>query len=139
MNWTRELVHQYLTEAADTLYRLPKVNLSSRMSSWPEVVRSAAEVAMAAPATHTRRAAPAPDAITRMDRVFTWLLPLSGEERRIVWARACGIAWRRLEDIDGRSHVTLRKIHASGVDKIMCHLLGVNTLQDLGKNLVQLS
>jgi hypothetical protein len=37
------------------------------------------------------------------------------EQRRIVWARACNIPWRRLEDMDGRSHVTLRKIYVEAL------------------------
>ncbi len=39
--------------------------------------------------------------------------------RKIVWARACRVPWRRLEDMDGRSHTTLRKVQAEGIEAIL--------------------
>ena len=48
-----------------------------------------------------------------------WLLrvldELDLESRRIVLARAQGIPWRRLEEMDGRSHTTLRKIEGKAL------------------------
>jgi hypothetical protein len=115
--WTEETVKAWLREAADTLKRLPRADLRPRLTLWPEVVRSAAEVAMLEP-SRLRRAAPAPAAIDRLDKVLSWLLACDEEARRMVWARACGISWRRLEDIDGRSHMTLRKVEDRGLRSI---------------------
>ena len=64
--------------------------------------------------TPMRRKA-SPKEISEMD---FWLIALSSlpeDERRIVMARACGIPWRRLEEIDGQSHTTLRKIEANAL------------------------
>lgn len=117
-------IRSALVEAADTLRRLPAAVRRPRLSSWPEVVRDSA--ALLAPSTEgrLRPAAPTPGAIDRMDRVLAWLLSCDGEARRLVWARACGVPWRRLEDLDGRSHVTLRKIVARGHEQIRCGMVG---------------
>lgn len=114
----REDIGAALAEAADTLRRLPAGIRRPRLSSWPDVVRdSAAMLAPSAPG-RGRAAAPPPAAIDRMDRALAWLLACDGETRRLVWARACGVPWRRLEEIDGRSHTTLRKIVARGHEQI---------------------
>lgn len=120
--WNIELIEDYLKEAANTLKRLPKVQLQSRITYWPEVVRSAAELFIGERHAKNSIAAPSPAAIDRMDMALVWLLPLNQEQRQIIWARINGISWRKLEDIDGRSHVTLRKIYQSGLKNILQQL-----------------
>lgn len=115
-------IRSALEEAAETLRRLPSALRRPRLTSWPDVVRDAAGLLGPNSEGRTRPAAPSPAAIDRMDRALGWLLACDGEARRLVWARACGIPWRRLEDLDGRSHVTLRKIVARGHDQIGRHL-----------------
>lgn len=115
---TPDPVPLLLREAADTLRRLPRGLARPRLSSWPEVVRDSAALLAGDVGAHRRPSPPAPQAIDRMDRTLAWLLACEEEERRLVWARAMGISWRRLEDMDGRSHVTLRKIVARGHDRI---------------------
>jgi Domain of unknown function (DUF6362) len=44
----------------------------------------------------TRPAAPAPDAIDRMDEAIGWLMWLDLEERRLAWLRAEGMPWKRI-------------------------------------------
>ena len=112
-----------LKEAADTLRRLPRGLAKPRLSSWPEVVRDSVSLLAASDAAVRRPAPPSPQAIDRMDRTLGWLLSCDEEARRLVWARATGISWRRLEDMDGRSHVTLRKIVARGHDQIRFFLV----------------
>ena len=107
-----------LREAADTLRRLPRGLARPRLSSWPEVVRDSASLLASSESAVRRPSPPSPQAIDRMDRTLEWLLACDEETRRLVWARAMGISWRRLEDMDGRSHVTLRKIVARGHDRI---------------------
>ena len=106
--WTTDLIADHLEEAADTLRRLPKIYWKARLTYWPDVIKDAA--ASLEEPRKRRPAAPSPQAIDRMDEVLTWLIPLSVEQRRLLWARACGVPWRHLADMDGRSHVTLRKI-----------------------------
>ena len=43
-----------------------------------------------------RPAAPAPEAIDRMDVAIGWLCWLDPEERRLVWLRAEGLPWKRI-------------------------------------------
>jgi Domain of unknown function (DUF6362) len=119
---TPETVMAALVEAADTLRRLPKSSLQNRLTSWPEVVRSSAELFSGEKHARNRLSPPTPDAIDRMDAVLVWLLPLAIDQRRMLWARACGVPWRRLEDMDGRSHVTLRKIYNAGLAAILQRL-----------------
>lgn len=107
-----------LEEAADTLRRLPSGVRRPRLTSWPDVVRDSAGLLRPSAEGRGRPAAPTPGAIDRMDRTLGWLLACDGEARRLVWARACRVPWRRLEDLDGRCHVTLRKIVARGHDQI---------------------
>ncbi|MBM3597341.1 MAG: hypothetical protein FJX35_03955 [Alphaproteobacteria bacterium] len=108
--WTEDAVKARLAEAADTLRRLPGGVMRARLTGWPEVVRAAAE-AYGYDGARMRPAAPGPAAISRMDEALAWLFALDLDARRIVWARAGRVSWRRLEDMDGRSHVTLRRVH----------------------------
>lgn len=107
-----------LEEAAETLRRLPPALRRPRLTAWPEVVRDSAGLLGPSAEGRVRPAAPTPGAIDRMDRTLTWLLACDPEARRLVWARACRVPWRKLEDLDGRSHVTLRKIVGRGHDQI---------------------
>lgn len=141
---TPDPVPLLLREAADTLRRLPRGLARPRMSSWPEVVRDSASLLAGSEASTRRVSPPSPQAIDRMDRTLAWLLTCDEGARRLVWARAMGISWRRLEDMDGRSHVTLRKIVARGHDRIRVLLaaddkkkpvIRKNTLQGLEKRL----
>lgn len=113
-----------LEEAAETLRRLPAGLRRPRLTSWPDVVRDSAGLLAPSAEGRARPAAPTPGAIDRMDRTLGWLLACDAEARRLVWARACRVPWRRLEDLDGRSHVTLRKIVARGHGQIRRHLAG---------------
>lgn len=109
--WTAQLVQQRMEEAADTLRRLPRTVLSTRMTAWPDVAQDSARYWLSygkEPAA-ARPAAPSPSAIREMDEVLGWLLLLGGADRKLAWARASGITWRRLEGMDGRSRTTLQK------------------------------
>ncbi len=122
--WTLAEIAARLEEAAKTLVAL-KLTLrdipSRQMARWPDVVRCALDAYGFTP-QRPRVAAPTPAAIDRADETVAWLLWMAPEQRRIVWARACKIAWRKLEDLDGRSHTTLRKVRAAGLDAILARL-----------------
>jgi hypothetical protein len=119
--WTEDAIKDRLKEAADTLKRLPPGTVRQRMSGWPDVVRQAAEAYGYGAAT-TRLAAASPAAISRLDETLAWLFHLDIESRRIAWARASGVPWRKLEDVDGRSHVTLRRVHDRAIRAILRRL-----------------
>lgn len=99
--WTSTAVWEQLVEGAETLQRLPDASRGPRKvrSSWPEIVRNAAESfnAEAERADLRRLGPPSADAIDRLDRVIVWLEWLSGDVQRLVWLRACGVPWWRLE------------------------------------------
>ncbi len=122
--WTLAEIEARLEEAAKTLVAL-KLTIrdipSRQLVRWPEVVRGALDAYGFTP-QRPRVAAPTPEAIDRADATVAWLLWMDAEQRRIVWARACKIAWRKLEDLDGRSHTTLRKVRAKGLDAILARL-----------------
>jgi hypothetical protein len=126
--WTRERVCEHLIEAADTLRRLPSNFGSKRLTFWPDVVHTSYEIWLAEAHARNKMTPPHPAAISRMDTTLTWLLPLSTEQRRIVWARSCGVSWRRLEQTDGRSHTTLRKIYSAGLDQVLRQANGLTPL-----------
>ena len=63
-----------------------------------------------------------PRQIRHMEYWLDAVLKLDEEGRRIAMARACRISWRRLEEIDGRSHTTLRKIERKALAMLAEHL-----------------
>lgn len=122
--WTLAEIRARLDEAARTLVAL-KLGIrdipSRQMARWPDVVRGAFEGYGATP-SRPKLAAPTPAAISRAEEAVAWLLWTAAEQRRVIWARACGVPWRKLEDLDGRSHTTLRKVQAAGMDAILARL-----------------
>jgi hypothetical protein len=107
--WDEGLIKAWIEEAADTLKRLPRGYVKPHVTYWPDVVQTSVH-SFGSARFSNRLAAPSPRAIDRMERVLGWLFHCDDDSRRIVWARACGVPWRRLEDVDGRSHMTLRKV-----------------------------
>lgn len=121
LKWDEGLIKAWIEEAAETLKRLPRGYVKPRVTYWPDVVQNGIH-SFGSSRFSNRLAAPSPRAIDRMERVLGWLFHCDDDSRRVVWARACGIPWRRLEDIDGRSHVTLRKICDRGIADIHRYL-----------------
>jgi hypothetical protein len=62
---------------------------------------------------------PSPREITQADKLLQLVMTLDEQSRRIVMARAMGVPWRRLEEMDGRSHTTLRKVETSALISMM--------------------
>ncbi len=124
--WAVDEVKARLAEAAAVL-RLLSLSARDRplrlVSRWPDVVRQGFD-AYGYSAPRVGPPAPSPAAVSRADQAVLWLLWLDGEQRRIVWARAAGVAWRRLEDMDGRSHTTLRRVEREAID-LVCRKLNM--------------
>lgn len=91
--YTPKMIEERFEEAAKTLRRLPYKGPAGYKSSWPEIVRTAAESYGWQPARFPR-ITPSPEAISRMEETFDWLLWLEPDDARIVWLRAEGIRWR---------------------------------------------
>jgi hypothetical protein len=92
-DWTRDMVEERITEAADVLKRMPGLPSQGYFSAWPEIQRSRKELAEAMP-TPGRRPRPTISAITRMEETITWNRFLQPEEAHLMWARADGLAWK---------------------------------------------
>ncbi len=118
-------IQERLREAALTLRRLREHGLKPQAlrAHWPAVVRSSADAYGYYDAL-AREATPSSEEMERMDEAIAWLLWLEEAERKVVWARACGVPWRALEDRDGRSVVTLRKYWNEALEEIALHLSG---------------
>lgn len=65
---------------------------------------------------------PTARAITRMDEVLAWLLWLAAEERVVISARCCGLKWRAVERITGKSDRYLRGVFMDAITKILREL-----------------
>ena len=117
------MVKARLREAAATLKRMHLERWdypSQRTAWWPDVVRQVSD-AYGYQDTHMARSVPAPGAIDSMEEVLRWLLWVEDDgDRRLLWMRAEQITWRQLEDMDGRSRETLRKMY----DKALAVIVG---------------
>lgn len=99
--WTVEEVRERLADAGDTLRRLPKPPGLERslQAAWPDMLRD--WLAYGWDRTQVKRAAPSPQAITRLDEVLAWLHILSPSQRMMLWAReAERMSWRRISYCD---------------------------------------
>jgi hypothetical protein len=118
--WGAGEVRARLKEAAGVLRALT-LGLRDRpaglMARWPDVVRQGFE-AYGYDSVRLRPPMPSPAAVSRADAAVLWLLWLDDAPRRIAWARASGIPWRKLEDLDGRSHTTLRRVEGEALATI---------------------
>lgn len=101
-----------LARAVDTLGRLPRTADSRRVgarSAWPEMIRDSRFVIETT--RRVSRARPAPEAIDDLDRLALLLWQLPPHQRRLLWARACGVRWAELFHRHRRSRTTLNRDH----------------------------
>jgi hypothetical protein len=96
--WDKDSVARRLEKAADVLARLPEEKVCGIYDLWPRLV--GASCASVSPA------APAPDAIDRLDEALGWLMWLDPDERRLVWLRAEGLPWKRITNRLGIGRTT---------------------------------
>lgn len=101
-----------LVVAARTMRALPNDALSKpsgTRSSWPEFVQKTRFLY-----GHTRASSlprPHPRAIDDLAHLMALFWQLRPDERRLVWARACGIPWAVLMARFGRSRTSLNRDH----------------------------
>ncbi|MDG2467499.1 MAG: DUF6362 family protein [Alphaproteobacteria bacterium] len=111
---------QILRQMGKTLSALPLTQLDKPMSvraSWPDYNQKGGMVSSA----YRRSSKPISSAKDISDAEY-WLSVVSKLDipsRRIVMAPAMGITWRRLEEMDGRSHTTLRKVEEAALQEIL--------------------
>lgn len=113
-------VKQLLRQMGKILSALPLTQMDKPMAiraSWPDYNQKGCVVSSA----YRRSSKPIPSE-RDISRAEYWLNVISGldtQSRSIVMARAIGITWRRLEEMDGRSHTTLRKIEQVALQEIL--------------------
>jgi hypothetical protein len=112
--WDMPAVARRLEEAADVLARLPEERARGLYDLWPRLIGT--------PYGHSRPAAPAPEAIDRMDEVLGWLGWLDHDERRLVWLRAEGLPWKRITSRLGFGRTTAWQRWTTALLKIAIHL-----------------
>ena len=92
--WTGDTVADHFEEAVRTLRKLPPVRVTGYFNAWPEVLRSAKEIAAMEP--QPMRVLPSTGAITRLERTFDWMLWITVEERKLIWLRAARVPWKAI-------------------------------------------
>ena len=92
--WTGEAVADHFEEAVRTLRKLPPVRVTGYFNAWPEIQRSAKEIAAMEP--EPMRVLPSTGAITRLERTFDWMLWITVEERKLIWLRAARVPWKAI-------------------------------------------
>lgn len=138
--WSSDEVEYRLNEAARTLRHMKlggHAIPSTQVTYWPEVVRSAVE-AYGWEEEKPKRGRPSAQAIDRMDQAIGWLLILTDDERRIVWARSERMPWAWMASVDeegrlakGRSTYLLKRIYSDALDKITAHVNAPYILQQI--------
>jgi hypothetical protein len=115
--WTPAVVAQRLAEAADVLNRLPATRVRGFYSLLPLLPDGSA-----GDSARERPAAPAPEAIDRLDEALQWLGWLEPEERRLVWLRAEGLPWKRITHRLGTGRTTAWQRWTTALLKISVRL-----------------
>jgi len=118
MDERRNLMEDRVRRAAEVLRRL-RLGSNDRPAQlkawWPDFVRDTYE-AYGYEKVRTRPASPSPSEIDEMDATLQLLLPLSEVQRRVVWARAVRVPWRRIEDQLAVSVSTLKTRHREALN-----------------------
>ncbi len=83
---------QKLEFAANVMKRLPYSSVSGYKNFWPQIKHSQAEIADWEPVPKHMR--PSAEEISLMDEILEWYKPLSPEETKLVWMRACRVPWK---------------------------------------------
>ena len=120
-----DLVRKALVKAMLVLRMMPlsyQDRPSPLRSQWPEFNRGQEQAGGVMRRPILAKATP--QQIAMMEYWLDLMLMLDDDSRRIVMARACRITWRRLEEMDGRSHTTLRKVERRGLEVLALHKKG---------------
>ena len=91
-----------LEQAAQTLRRLPPVKVRGYFGTWPQIMQEAI-YAYGWEETRIKLGPPSARHITEMDEALRWFMWLEREEVTLVWLRACGVKWKKMNRLLGWS------------------------------------
>ena len=118
--WSGEAVADHFEEAVRTLRKLPPVRVTGYFNAWPEILRSAKEIAAMAP--EPMRVLPSTRAITRLEQTFDWVLWIEEAERKLVWSRAARVPWKQISGELGCDRTTAWRRWQLALTKIAARL-----------------
>ncbi len=118
--WTADCVADHFEEAFRTLRKLPPVRVTGYFNAWPEILRSAKEIAAMEP--QKMRIWPSPAAITRLEQTSEWVLWISVDERKLVWSRAARVPWKQISGELGCDRTTAWRCWQLALTKIAARL-----------------
>ena len=119
-DWTADDVADHFAEAFRTLRKLPSAAPRGHGSHWPQILRSAREIAAMEP--EPMRVWPSPAAITRLEQTFDWVLWIAEPERKLVWSRAARVPWKQISGELGCDRTTAWRRWQLALTKIAARL-----------------
>jgi hypothetical protein len=122
-DWTPSQIEDRLIEAAEVLKLLPEEKARGYFSVWPEITHDFADKVEQA-LNHQRRPPPSAAAISRMEKVLTWIHYLAPEDGKLVWARAEGAPWKEICWRFGIARATAHRRYLYGLSVIVWRLSG---------------
>ena len=118
--WSGEAVADHFEEAVRTLRKLPPVRVTGYFNAWPEILRSAKEIAAMEP--QPMRVWPSAAAITRLEQTSDWVLWIEEAERKLVWSRAARVPWKQISGELGCDRTTAWRRWQLALTKIAARL-----------------
>lgn len=118
--WTADCVADHFAEAFRTLRMLPPVKVQNYCNVWPDIVRTSRDIAATKP--QPMRVWPSTAAISRLEKTFDWALWISIEERKLIWARAARVPWKKITSELGCDRTTAWRRWQLALTKIAARL-----------------
>lgn len=119
--WTVDDIAARFADAAETARRLPRVRVQGYFNVWPAFVREQWE-SLASDERVYRPFPPSPAAIDRMMETMKWVVPLTVDERHLVWMRADGYEWHQIGKRFGCERTTAWRRWQRALGKVAQHL-----------------
>lgn len=102
--WTVKMVEEYFKEAALTLKRLPPAEWPGYFYASRDMIYSQNELLFQE--KKPMRILATPEAISRLDKIFDWIIWLEIEERKLIWRRATNVRWNSICSEFGYNRIT---------------------------------
>jgi hypothetical protein len=118
--WTPSLLSDHYEEAVSTTRRLPSVKVQGYFNAWPGIVHTPQELMLME--ARSTKVLPSADAISRLGQALEWMQWLTIKERKLVWARAARVPWKKICGELGYTRMTVWRMWVSALTKISSQL-----------------